>query len=264
MKTGPSMAQGAQPIHGRIVLSDGTRVAYYDRVGQGPCLFLVPGSWGDYRIFDRVVQSLPCHFRIVIVELRGHGDSWPPTLAGSIELFAEDVLRVVDALAVPRFYVGGHSIGGMIAIEIAGRRADTLSGAIAIEGWTHHTVYHDAFGGMPEPELTPTEAKEHEENRARVMNRLTQEQVQAFASVWKRWNGNPILETTPVPILEIWGDRGRTPPSRAMMKIPDRPTIDLVWIANASHHLLIQRPAEVAEAIALFIARVERDTKLDG
>lgn len=73
-------------------------------------------------MFADMVQTLDPGLRLVIVELRGCGESWPPTLNASIELFAEDVLRVVDALKLTRFYIGGHSIGGMIPIEAAKRR----------------------------------------------------------------------------------------------------------------------------------------------
>ena len=86
---------------------------------------------------------------------------------------------------------------------------------------------------------------------------MTKEQFDCFASSWKRWNGLPILETTPVPVLDIWGDRGLPPPNRSVMRIPDRPNIELVWIASAGHHLPTERPNEVADAIDAFIVKIQ-------
>jgi pimeloyl-ACP methyl ester carboxylesterase len=42
------------------------------------------------------------------------------------------------------------------------------------------------------------------------------------------------------------------------MQIPDRPNIELQWIAGASHFLPLERPAEVAAALNGFIRRVEK------
>lgn len=242
---------------GQVDLPEGGRIAYYVRERSGPCLVLIPGSWGDYRVFNHVVPALDPGIRIVIVELRGHGESQPPTLNGSIELFAEDVLHVIDRLGLKRFYVGGHSIGGMIAIEVAGRRPHMVAGAIPIEGWTHHEVARDAFGGRITPTLSPEQDAEREANQNRVRSRMTEEQIKSFGAIWRTWNGQPILQSTDVPFLHIWGDRGMPAPSRDAMRIPDRPNMTIHWEKGASHSLLIERPREVAEAINRFIAETE-------
>ena len=82
---------------------------------------------------------------------------------------------------------------------------------------------------------------------------MTAEQIRSFGAIWHRWDGTAILESTSLPVLEIWGDRGAVPPPLSAMKIPARPNIDVVWMKNASHSLLIERPAEVANAITRFI-----------
>jgi len=236
-----------------VPLPDGGRIAYHIRPGTGPTLVFIPGSWGDHHVFDATLQHLDATLNVVVVEMRGHGGSWPPTLSGSIEQFADDVLRVTDSLNLQRYFVGGHSIGGMIAVELAGRRPAAVSGALSIEGWTHFEVQREAFGHITGTTLNPEQEAVRLAARARVLNQLTEEQRTAFASVWRRWNGLPILNTTNVPVLEIWGDRGHASPSRTVMRIPDRPGIQLEWINGASHSLLIERPQEVGRHINQFI-----------
>ena len=244
--------------HHEIPLPGGGAIAYHVRPGEGPPLVLIPGSWGDYRVFDKTVPKLLGSFHIIIVELRGHGGSWPPTLDGSVELFAKDVLLVTDKLGLRRFYVAGHSIGGMIAIELAGRRPNAVAGAISIEGWSHHEVQEEAFGHVTGTTLSPAQQEERLAARTRGRGRLTDEQIAAFASVWRRWDGTPILKATSVPILELWGDRGHARPDRETMRIPDRENIDLVWLENASHSLLIEKPEAVAHEINAFVQRNEK------
>lgn len=240
--------------HDALTLEDGTRLAWHIREAQGPNLVLIPGSWGDYLVYNRLAANLDPDFRLIIVELRGHGDSAPATLNGTMALFADDVLKVVGQLKLEHYYIGGHSIGGMLAVEIAGREPAGLAGAIPIEGWTHHTVQKNAFGHLPEFPLSPEHATERQANRDRGLARLTEAERQAFGSVWRNWDGNEALRRTRVPVLEIWGDRNLDPvPDRATMQIPERPTIEMAWIPHATHALLVEQPEAVARVINAFI-----------
>lgn len=249
----------ASPVYrsGSVRRPDGATIAYYVRDGKGPNLVLIPGSWGDHRVFDRMVDQLPPGIRVIVVELRGHGASQPATLQPSMALFADDVLHVVDSLGLRRYYVGGHSIGGMLTIEIAGRRPAQVAGAIPMEGWTHHMVSPEAFGSATATTMTPEQQRINEEQRNRVLRKLTPGERAAFASVWKQWDGLPILESVSVPFLELWGDRGQPRPPRAKLRIPDRPNLELAWISGSSHSLLVQAPEEVARLTARFVESVE-------
>ena len=64
---------------------DGGRLAYYHWPAAGPSLLLIPGSWNEYRQFDAIRCHLDQDVNLVIVELPGHGQSWPPSLDGTIE-----------------------------------------------------------------------------------------------------------------------------------------------------------------------------------
>lgn len=251
-------AMAASFSHDSLTLEDGVTLAWHIREGSGPVLVLIPGSWGDYLVFNRLVPHLDPELRVIVVELRGHGDSKPARMNGTMEAFADDVLRVIEHLKLERYYVGGHSIGGMLAVELAGRAPRGLVGSIPIEGWTHHTVQKNAFGHLPEYPLSPAHDAERQANRDRGYARLTEAERKDFGMVWRKWDGTSALKGTPVPMVQIWGDRDMNPvPDRATMQIPARDSIEIVWIPKASHALLVEQPAAVAGAINAFIARVE-------
>ena len=232
---------------------DGGRLAYYHWPADGPSLILIPGSWSEYTQFDAIRSHLDSNINLVVVELPGHGRSWPPAHPASIESFAENVLRVVDDLRWTRWYAGGHSIGGMIAIELAAHRPEELAGVIALEGWTHHTAEKEAFGGASYHTLSKAQEKARQAERNRTLSRLTEEQTAYFRTIWRRWDGGPILRSTAVRVLEVWGDRKLPRPSRDAMKIPARDNIQLHWVAGSSHTLPMEAPQEVAAAINRFI-----------
>ncbi|MBX3436587.1 MAG: alpha/beta hydrolase, partial [Planctomycetaceae bacterium] len=57
------------------------------------------------------------------------------------------------------------------------------------------------------------------------------------------------------PMLHIWGDRGKPRPDRKALQIPDRPNIEIAWIAGSSHALMVEAPRPLAQAVRGFLER---------
>ncbi|MEZ5399574.1 MAG: alpha/beta fold hydrolase [Bryobacteraceae bacterium] len=241
----------------RQIPTDEGHISYQIRRASGPPLILIHGSFNDNRQWNDVVARLNPSLTLVLIELRGHGQSAPPPANGSIEQFGQDVLRVAEAEHLGAFYVGGHSIGGMVAIEVGRARPQSVLGIVSCEGWTNHRAQADAFGPRDTSTLTPEQDARRLALRAEATGHWTEPQRLAFARIWRQWDGSAFLGETAIPILELYGDRGRTPPTRAQLKIPDRPNIELRVVPGACHSLPLQEPATVAEATNAFIARNE-------
>ncbi|HHZ62800.1 MAG TPA: alpha/beta hydrolase [Dehalococcoidia bacterium] len=242
-------------VETKLELSDGGRMNCYLRKGSGPTLVLVPGTWGGVWRFETLVAALPPTIEIAVVELRWQGGNKPPSLDMSMEQIADDVLKAIEAMELERFVVGGHSIGGMIAVEIAGRDVPGLVGAIPMEGWTHHTVVKTAFDGAVVSNLSPQEETQRQADRVRGRGHLTEEELRAIGTIWRQWDGYGCLERSAIPILGIWGDRGRPRPNREGLRIPDRDNIEIAWITDASHLVLLEDPPDVARLVLEFLER---------
>jgi pimeloyl-ACP methyl ester carboxylesterase len=240
----------------RIPIEDG-HLSCLHRPGGGPPLILIPGTFSDHRVYTDAVRHLDPKRWLVIVENRGLGGSWPPPENGSIEQCARDVIRVADHLGVETFYIGGHSLGGMIAIEVGRLATDRVRGIVCIEGWTSWRAARDAFGYDMKSTLTDAQLATLAAYREQVLERWSAKQVKAFGRIWRQWDGTAFLERTQLPVLSMWGDRGKTRPALTRLRVPDRDNIQIVWFESAAHVLLLQRPREVAESINAFIARVE-------
>lgn len=92
---------------------------HYELQGQGePILFIqgvgVPGS--GWRL---QVQELSKHFQTLTYDNRGVGSSVPCREKITVELMAEDAVAVMKAAGVKSAHIVGHSLGGVIAAEIA-------------------------------------------------------------------------------------------------------------------------------------------------
>jgi len=78
-------------------------VSFLFRERKGRALILIPGSFTDSRQWETVLAWLDADLTLVLVELRGHGKSWPSPAAGSVEQFASDVLQIANRQTMP-FY----------------------------------------------------------------------------------------------------------------------------------------------------------------
>ena len=78
--------------------------------------------------FAPATPELAKHFKVVDFDLRGYGQSDRPVQHYDMEVWADDVAGLLDALELDEAHVHGTSMGGMIAIVFAGKypRADDL------------------------------------------------------------------------------------------------------------------------------------------
>ncbi len=86
-----------------------------------PCLFI--HGFGDNGYFwDGVISLFSGVYRILILDLRGHGDStWGPGHRYAIDAYLTDVIDVINSLCLREIVLIGHSLGGRLALDIASR-----------------------------------------------------------------------------------------------------------------------------------------------
>lgn len=147
---------GSEWIQHRVAVPEG-ELSCFQRPGEGPTLLLIPGTFSDSRIYALTVRQLDPKLNLIILENRGLGGSWPPPEKSTIESCAEDAFAVMDALKVDQFYASGHSLGGMIALELGQRKPDRVQGIVSIEGWTNASAAELAFQGDMKSTLSPAQ-----------------------------------------------------------------------------------------------------------
>ena len=95
-----------------------------------PVLF-VHGLGGSSAHWRAQLAALRPHRRAIALDLRGHGRSVRSKGGGyGISDYASDVAVVADELELGRFVLAGHSLGGLVAIEYAGRHQDRVAGLL--------------------------------------------------------------------------------------------------------------------------------------
>lgn len=99
-----------------VTLPDGLRMAYFEG-GRGDTLVLLHGSGADKDHFAPIAPFLTRHYRIVVPDLVGSGDSSHPAGADlSPSAQADRLVAFCRALGIERPHVGGSAMGGRIAL----------------------------------------------------------------------------------------------------------------------------------------------------
>ena len=105
----------------------------YDDNGSGPALLLIHGFPLCRRMWHPQIKALAnSGFRVITPDLRGFGESDTPEGPYSIELFADDMVELLDHLGIEKAAVGGMSMGGYILFDLLERYAGRVSGACFI------------------------------------------------------------------------------------------------------------------------------------
>jgi pimeloyl-ACP methyl ester carboxylesterase len=97
---------------------DDIDVAWFE-AGRGEPLILIHGLADDHRAWRRTVPDLMLRHRVVMYDLRGHGETDLGRPDGTLRQLGDDLIALMDALRIDRADIAGFSLGGTIAMRVA-------------------------------------------------------------------------------------------------------------------------------------------------
>ncbi len=127
---------------GRSSTIDNEMVAY-EAAGTGPTVVLVHG-WSCDRSYWRNQRVLSDRFRVVSIDLVGHGEASTGRREWTMTAFGGDVVAVLDDLAVGEAVLVGHSMGGNVCLEAARRLGDRVRGVVWVDTYARLDVQSSA------------------------------------------------------------------------------------------------------------------------
>ena len=92
---------------------------YYQEFGRGHPLLLIHGLGSSSRDWELQIPDFEKDFRVIAIDLRGHGRSDKPRGPYSMRQFAADAARLLEILEAVPAHVLGISLGGMVAFQLA-------------------------------------------------------------------------------------------------------------------------------------------------
>lgn len=142
------MLTGCGSVQKRYVLSPDDVVISYDVQGKGkPALVFVHGWCGDKRYWSYQVPYFAQRYRVVAIDLGGHGASSLNRRRWSMKAFGADVAAVIEMLKLNQVILIGHSMGGSVIIEAARLEPDRIIALVGVD------TYHDVEAEYPRDQI---------------------------------------------------------------------------------------------------------------
>ena len=112
---------------------DGVKIAYQLQGNGDVALVFVHGWSCDATYWKYQVPHFAKKYKVVTVDLAGHGVSGLNRTNWTMDAFGKDVMAVVDTLSLDQYIFVGHSLGGLVVLEAARDNPEGLIGVIGVD-----------------------------------------------------------------------------------------------------------------------------------
>jgi pimeloyl-ACP methyl ester carboxylesterase len=115
------------------ISADGVSIAYEVRGEGEPALVLIHGWCCDRSYWNEQLPHFAQKYKVVAIDLAGHGESGLERKAWTMGAFGEDVVSVINKLNLDQIVLVGHSMGGFVILEAARRMPQLVIGLVGVD-----------------------------------------------------------------------------------------------------------------------------------
>jgi len=249
----------------------------FGEAGHGPAIVLLHAFPLNRHMWNEVADGLTGDAYVLAVDMPGFGRSPAPESDTSLEDVADGVVVLLDRLGIKRAVVAGLSMGGYVALALAGRHPTRVSGlglidtrasaddeagrqrrldlANAVSGPAGLRALH----GMAETLVS----EETKLMRPQVLNEVEQligdasPEGVAWASraMAARPDTHDVLDRLEVPSLVLVGEEDELTPPADAQKMASRLGVEPVVVPESGHLSALEKPDEVTAALLDLVRR---------
>lgn len=244
----------------------------FKRRGEGRPLVLLHGFLGGSALWNEQLHAFSNAHDVICPDLAGFGDSRRISAPDTIEGHARAVLALLDGLGLAAFDLLGHSMGGMVAQEIA-RLAPQSVCKLVLYGTGPQGVLPGRFETIAQSRerfvsegvgktgeriaatwfVDGANAKGYELCQS-LCEGVTMQTALASLSAWESWDGRAALSTIGARTLVLWGSWDRSyewsQPEHLWRSIPRS---DLAVVPGAAHCVHMEKPHLFNAIVAEFL-----------
>ncbi len=282
MNTVPELVQPPDepPVQRKTCTApDGVTIVYSVAGTADTALLFVHGGLADRSFFEPEFHAFSGRYRVIAVDLAGHGESGTDRKIWGIPQFAGDVKAVVDAEQVKRVVLFGNSLGGPVAIEAALLLPGRAIGVVGIDTFQDLGQPQTAEYKRRAAEAAKQRAEAFRKDYAGTMKAMVRMLFHPDADPWVMGEAERrMMRTSPkaayammasladydytaaagklsVPLRSINGDLYPTDVQAARKVKAD---FDVVVMKHMGHYPMLERPDEFNRHIADVVAGLEK------
>ena len=255
----------------------GETAVHYSDIERGEkTLVLLHGYMESLEVWDEFAGQLgKAGYRVVSLDLPGHGISEVVGETHSMDFLAGIVMRLLEKLGIPKATLVGHSMGGYVALAFAERYPQMLDGLALFHATPDADSEAKKEDRRREIEIVKSGRKEllsrllpekryAPENRKRMREEIEAGALQVMLTedegiiallngMMERKNQNAMLAGLDVPQLFIFGRHDELiPTEKAEAVIEKNPQAQVVWLEHSGHMGFLEEPARSLEIIEAF------------
>ena len=240
--------------------------------GKGFPLVLVHGFFGSSKMWRPQIDFFKDHFRVITPDLPGFGKSNKAKSHNNIQSIANLLLDCLEEKKIYKFYLLGHSMGGMIVQEMAKKVGDKISKLICYS--TGPT------GEMPDRFETIDQSRENLKNKGlettvknitktwfvkgesakyfdiciEAGNQTSMETADNALVAMKNWNGVDTLKNIKNETLIVWGDQDKSYNLEQVKTLENNiENSKLIIFKNCAHNVHLEKPDQFNNTIKNFL-----------
>jgi pimeloyl-ACP methyl ester carboxylesterase len=251
------------------VIIDNDEKIYYEDIGSGtPFLFLHPPGMGRKVFYEQ--KALAKHFRLILPDLVGHGDS---TYNGQTEIsihqYSRDIVNLLEQLDIQKAIIFGYSAGGSIAQQVCIESPSRVQALIMSGGYPAV----DNFVFKNQHKLGIFTVKKHKRFLSDVLafshtrdkrfrKILAEHMYKSHADVWRkfyfeslRFNCKEQIKGLKVPTLLMYGSKADQINTHIKFYKKNLPIHEIHIIKGENHQLPTRVPDTVNKIVTAYLLK---------
>ena len=249
---------------------DGVNLRYLDTGSGNPPLVFIHGWCCDHTYWRDQLPEFARRHRVIAVDLRGHGQSDKPDQDYTIGGFADDVAWLIRRLELHQPVVIGHSMGGVIALNLIRNHLDLARAGVIVDspvvplGPAFEPVKARLLGGLRSPAYQQVAAtfvdnflfrpESPEQLREEVIAGMTSAPPRVMATALESTLDEENIRTGPLPVPALFL-RAATLPNPEDQIREAYPGME-VRTLDAAHFIQMEKPAEFNGILQDFLEKV--------
>lgn len=263
----------------KCIIANGCALRISDSVSGDNSVVLLHGYLESLAIWEDFAKILSKTFRVITLDLPGHGISEVKAKTHTMRFLADTVADVMRQLGIERYAVVGHSMGGYVALELLANYSNHLSALVLFHSTPNADSQEKKENRKREIALIESGKKEllaktfpskgfAAENRKRFQDdieavslqiSITEDEgiVAILNGMMERNDMNEIMRNATLPELMIFGRKDEyITPEIAQTVIENHPQAEVEWLENSGHNGFIEEERRSAEIIQFFLTDI--------